>query len=98
MFRRLNWIVEQIDADGTSRVSGIYTSIPDLTHEGLKWLPGNSPKLRLSLWKPDHFGEPLGVWDGGSMQASDLQAFVDSKEYSESEVAELMVELAKFTG
>lgn len=87
MFRRLYWIVEEFDDAGATHVSGVYTSIQDLIHRGLK--PG--AKLRLTIHKPDTYNAPLGQWTNGSFAqiGDDLNAFVQTHEYSVEEVKTL---------
>ena len=88
MFRRLYWIVEEIADNGASRVTGVYTSIPDLIHRGLK--PGLS--LRLTIHKPDTYDCPLGQWTNDSFPqlAGGLEQFVQTHEYSVEEVKTLV--------
>lgn len=87
MFRRLYWIVEEFDSAGATRVTGVYTSIPDLVHRGLK--PGS--QLRLSIHKPDTYDQPLGQWTNSTFGeiADGLGQFVQTHEYSVEEVKTL---------
>lgn len=99
MFRRLYWIAEQVDDAGQSRVTGVYTSIQDLVHQGLNWSEASAGRtLRLSLVKPDTFDTPFGTWSSPSFEglATDIRAFVNSQEYSEEETAMLMEALHGF--
>ena len=98
MFRRLYWIVEQVNATGTSQVTGIYTSIQDLLNTGLQWAEGMDHRIRLSLWKPDCFGTPLGVWNPDSLGnlSDDLQAYIATNEYTPSEVMDLVSHIDQF--
>lgn len=99
MFRRLYWVVEQIDTDGKSRVTGVYTSIQDLIHRGLNWCPNFSGHgVRLSLVKPDTFDHALGVWSADSISSmeSELEAFVRTNEMTLSEVQDLQAALQQF--
>lgn len=99
MFRRLYWIAEQLNADGTSRITGIYTSIQDLCHGGLQWSPKcNSKVIRLTLMKPDCFDQPLGSWVSPSFGdiATDMRTYVDSNEYTEEEVKLLISSIDAF--
>ncbi|MEQ1822488.1 MAG: hypothetical protein ABL949_08260 [Fimbriimonadaceae bacterium] len=99
MFRRLYWIAEQLNADGSSRVTGIYTSIQDLCHNGLQWSSNcNTKIIRLTLMKPDVFDQPLGSWvsPGFGEIATDIQAFVESNEYTEEEVKMLLSSISGF--
>lgn len=89
MFRRLYWIVEQIGEDSSSRVTGVYTSIQDLVNKGLKWSENLVVNhVRITLMKPDTFDKALGSWkdsEFGSLR-NDLEAYIQSHEYSEEEV------------
>ncbi len=99
MFRRLYWIVEQVGNDGGSKVTGVYTSIPDLVGKGLNWSDGVTGRgLRLSLVKPDTFDKPLGQWSGSQLSGieADLQAYIQTHEFSEEEVTTLVNGLAAF--
>jgi len=60
MFRKIYWVTEQVDSFGNSRVSGVYTSIPELIKRGLCWETGSL--LRLTLTKLDSDKEPFGTW------------------------------------
>ena len=60
MFRKLYWVSEQVFNDGTSTVNGVYTSIPDLVHYGLRF--PDKGQLRLTLTKLDSNQQPLGCW------------------------------------
>lgn len=99
MFRRLYWIVEQVSADGKSRFTGVYTSIPDLVERGMQWSEGLEGRgLRLSLVKPDTFDKPLGSWMGPEFSGlvEDLRAFVASHEITEEELNTLSTALFAF--
>ncbi len=46
MFRRLYWVVEEVDTSGRSQVTGVYTSIQDLIKHGLSGVDaGNEIRL-----------------------------------------------------
>jgi hypothetical protein len=99
MFRRLYWIAEQLNADGTSRITGIYTSIQDLCHHGLCWSENcNSKVIRLTLMKPDVFDQPLGCWISPTFGdiATDMRVYVESNEYTEEEIKMLMSSIDAF--
>lgn len=101
MFRRLYWVAEQLDSDGRSKVTGVYTSIQDLTHKGLHWCSEDSGRsLRLTLVKPDSFNCPLGVWTSSNFDTllTDLQEFVRTNEYTDEECVLLKQEVDKFVG
>lgn len=84
MFRRLNWITEHVDDNGSSYATGVYTSIYDLLNRGL---PRHRKGLRLTLVKVDCDGEPLGQWCGPDFQglADDLRPYVLTDEISEDD-------------
>lgn len=99
MFRRLYWIVEQVANDGSARITGIYSSIQDLVHVGLKWSESSSGRvLRLTLVKPDTFDAPFGQWtaDQTDQLTQDLEPFKASREYSEEEIKTLVHALEEF--
>ena len=99
MFRRLYWIVEQIGTDGSSQVTGVYTSIQDLVGKGLQWSPDiNSQQMRLTLLKPDTFNHPLGTWNRADFDGlrGALQTYVQTHEFSEEEVDTLCQALNAF--
>jgi len=87
MFRRLYWIVEEVSDNGATRVTGVYTSIPDLIHRGLK----AGASLRLTIHKPDTYDCPLGQWTNATFaqMGTDLDQFVQTHEYSVEEVKTL---------
>jgi len=100
MFRRLYWGAEQVQRDGNSHVTGVYTSIQDLIHKGLHWCnDSREPStFRLTLVKPDSFNCPLGVWESPTFEGlrESLDQFVKSNEYSQEECVYLENELKKF--
>lgn len=100
MFRRLYWVAEQIEDNGSSKVTGVYTSIQDLVGRGLKWCADSSvgKRYRLTLVKPDAFDCPLGRWESPDFSGlmDGLQTFVQSNEYSTEECMLLKNELDRF--
>ena len=100
-FRRLYWVTEQLGADGTSEVAGVFTSIPDLIERGLQWCDGIDKRhsLRLTLVALDSRKKPLHSWTlpeiGGVEE--DLGEYVKTQEFSPSEVGELVGALKGFT-
>lgn len=86
MFRRLYWVSEQVFADGTSKVNGVYTSIPDLVRYGLQYAEGG--ELRLTLTKLDSSSDPLGTWTSPSFSQmeSAMQEYVKTDEFSSEHV------------
>jgi hypothetical protein len=101
-FRRLYWVAEQIEPQGMSRVTGVYTSIQDLIHKGLHWCNEDAKGsiFRLTLVKPDSFNCPLGVWDSPDFEGLEkgLEQFVETNEYSREECLLLQQELRSFVG
>jgi hypothetical protein len=91
MFRKLYWVLEQIDAQGRSRVNGVYTSIPDLIHHGLAPL---SPlaRIRLTLTKLDSENGPLGTWESPSYAGlrEGLAEFIRTDEFSADQCEQLL--------
>jgi hypothetical protein len=99
MFRKLYWVTEQIEPSGKSKVTGVYTSIPDLIRHGLRWTDQNSGgEFRLTLTKLDCAKEPLGCWTSPKFKGleSDLQQFVKTDEFSQDQCNALSVSLGKF--
>lgn len=99
MFRRLYWVAEQVDKDGSSHVTGVYTSIQDLVHKGLQWCGGGSGcSYRLTLLKPDSFNIPFGSWESPKFDGlqEELEQFVSTGEYSREEVLLLENALGSF--
>lgn len=100
LFRRLYWVAEQVDPNGRSKVTGVYTSIQDLMGKGLRWCEEGpcAAKLRLTLVKPDSFNCPIGVWESpdfsGMREA--LDELVGGNEYSRDECTSLERELDNF--
>lgn len=61
-FRRLYWVTEQVATDGSSHVTGVYTSVPDLADHGLRYMANLGSGFRLSLVQLDSTNLPLGTW------------------------------------
>ncbi|MCB0825298.1 MAG: hypothetical protein KDC26_03850 [Armatimonadetes bacterium] len=98
-FRRLYWVTEQIDADGKSTLGGVFTSIYDLTHKGLKWNDSvNGKGFRLSLVKLDCESGPLGTWNGPDFSGleEDLEPFIASTEFDRPSVEQLGRDVRNF--
>ena len=96
MFRKLYWVTERVENDGKSRVTGVYTSIPDLIRHGLP-MNGHAGSLRLTLTKLDCSCEPLGCWGERDFDrlSSDLQQFVRTDEFSEDQCQALVDVLSR---
>lgn len=94
MFRRLYWVSEQVFTDGTSKVNGVYTSIPDLVRYGLQHSDGGN--LRLTLTKLDSGSDPLGSWTSPSFDEmeSAMQEYVRTEEFTTDHVKMLVNSLA----
>jgi len=82
MFRRLYWVTEQVQANGASKILGVYTSIPDLIRHGLTG--EGDGRLRLTLTKLDSEDGPIGTWlePGFDNLEAKLQDFVKTEEFS----------------
>lgn len=92
MFRKLYWVTEQLQGNG-ARVTGVYTSVPDLIRKGLIWHGQTAPdtRLRLTLVKLDSSKGPLGEWDNSNLAnlVADLDPFVKTDEFRQDEVLRL---------
>lgn len=92
MFRKIYWVTEQCSEDG-SRVTGVYTSIPDLIRSGLRWIdsPSKEVQFRLTLVKLDSDKGPLGEWVSPQFNGlvDDLHAFVKTDEIRIEEIQRL---------
>ena len=100
VFRRIYWVTEQLSAEGVSDVTGVYTSIPDLMENGMRWLESNPKRdgFRITLVKLDSSAAPLGVWSGPSYLGieEDLAPYVATKEFSAQDVEALAAKLRSF--
>lgn len=98
MFRRLYWVAEQVDRNGHSKVTGVYTSIQDLMHKGLHWCDGTSAGFRLTLVKPDEFNAPIGTFQSPTFDGlrEALDHLVVGSEYTTEEVFSLESALDHF--
>jgi len=80
--------------DGTSKVNGVYTSIPDLVRYGLQYAEGGN--LRLTLTKLDSSSDPLGTGTSpsfGEMESA-IQEYVKTEEFSPEHVNMLVHSLS----
>jgi hypothetical protein len=95
MFRKLYWVTEQIDRDGFSRVTGVFTSIPNLVKEGLAC--NDSGRMRLTLTKLDSVTGPLATWNGPDFAGLDskLQELIKTDDFSPEQCQVLLGELTK---
>jgi hypothetical protein len=94
MFRKLYWVTEQVQADGTSQVTGVFTSIPNLVKEGFACNELGS--LRLTLTKLDCEDGALGRWTAPNFAGLDerLGEFVKTEEFSAEQCESLVAALA----
>lgn len=98
-FRRLYWVTEQIDAEGRSTLGGVFTSIYDLTHKGLKWNDSIDGKgFRISLVQLDCETGPLAIWSGPEFSGleEDLEPFIKSTEFDRPSVEQLGRDIREF--
>jgi len=99
VFRRIYWVTEQLDADGKGVVTGVYTSIPDLTAKGLRWMEGGpTGNFRISLVKLDSPASPLGCWSGPEFAnfEAEMAPYVQTKEFSTPDIEHLAASLRDF--
>lgn len=101
-FRRIYWVTEQLDADGKGRVTGVFTSIPDLLDGGMRWesaVPAEEG-YRLTLVKLDSCKMPLGTWQSPEFSGleDDLQEYVKTGEFSPHDCELLVSAVKEFAG
>ena len=98
MFQRLYWVTEQTDPQGIFRTTGVYTSIPDLIDEGLRWLEPAGKSFRISLVKLDCRGDVLAAWTSPDFKGLDdkVQEFVATGEFAIDECQNLRTALDGF--
>lgn len=94
MFRRLYWVVEEVEKNGRSQVSGVYTSIQDLIKFGLGGVDSGN-EIRLTLTKLDSSKPPLGTWASPRFENldMDMQEYIQTDEFSEEQCKSLSDEL-----
>ncbi len=95
-FRRLYWVTESLSPKGESKVTGVYTSIPDLIRKGLQLCrEGSGLQIRLTLVKLDSENEPLGSWSTDNFDGleASLEEYVRTDEFSEEQCKRLVEEL-----
>ncbi|MCE9560037.1 MAG: hypothetical protein K8R88_13950 [Armatimonadetes bacterium] len=92
-FRKLYWVTEEV-CDQESRVNGVFTSFVDLIDKGLT---NTRCRTRLSLFKLDCQGPPLGTWTTDDFVAmdDDLAPFVSSGEFSAEDCKALVEAFGK---
>ena len=85
-FRRLYWVTEQIDESGTSEIAGVFTSIPDLVEEGIRWNVeiDKRHRFRVTLVKLDSPNKPFGSWVSPDFQGmqEDLREYIKTEEFT----------------
>jgi len=93
MFRKLYWVTEQVQADGKSHVTGVFTSIPNLVKEGFACK--ELGRLRLTLTKLDCEGGALGRWTGPDFAGlrDRLTEFIKTDEFSPEQCESLIAAL-----
>ncbi|MCU0316021.1 MAG: hypothetical protein MUC92_05470 [Fimbriimonadaceae bacterium] len=96
-FRKLYWVTEAVRSDGSSSITGVYTSIPDLMNKGLgeNGLAFGPNCLRLTLVKLDSSKEPLGAWTSPTFEGmrEALEEFVETQEFNGPACDELVAHL-----
>lgn len=97
MFRRLYWVSESVQADGKSRVLGVYTSIPDLVRYGMRTPAAG--ELRLTLTQLDSERETLGTWTNFNFESLEeaMQPYVRTEEFTPDQVKSLIDALGRTT-
>ncbi len=96
-FRRLYWVLEYLNEDGTSGVYGVYTSIADLVEDGLPAFlkEYNFGNTRLNLVKLDNKAGALATYctDHFSSMTEKLSEYVEHGDFSVDEVTMLQEKL-----
>jgi hypothetical protein len=94
MFRRLYWVVEEVEKSGRSQVIGVYTSIQDLINRGLGCVDSGN-EIRLTLTKLDSTKPPLGCWASPRFEniEKDLEEYVQTDEFTVEQCLALSQEL-----
>ena len=94
MFRRLYWVVEEVEKSGRSQVSGVYTSIFDLIKHGLGCVDEGN-EIRLTLTKLDSNKPPLGVWTSPRFEGleAELEEYIRTDEFTAEQCKSLSDEL-----
>lgn len=85
-FRRLYWVTEQLDESGCSEIAGVFTSIPDLVEEGIRWNDEIDKRhtFRVTLVKLDSRNKPFGSWTSPDFQGmkEDLAEYIKTEEFT----------------
>jgi hypothetical protein len=93
MFRKLYWVTEQVQPDGKSHVTGVFTSIPNLVKEGFAC--NELGRLRLTLTKLDSEDGALGRWTAPNFSGLEerLSEFVATDEFTRDHCESLVAAL-----
>jgi hypothetical protein len=94
MFRRLYWVVEELESNGQSQVTGVYTSIQDLIKHGLGCVDQGN-EIRLTLTKLDSNKPPLGCWCSPRFDSieTSLEEYIETDEFTAEQCKSLSDEL-----
>src|SRR5438105_1923720 len=94
MFRKLYWVTEQVEPNGKSHVTGVFTSIPNLVREGFAC--NQLGLLRLTLTKLDCESGALGRWTAPHFDGLEerLAEFVRTDEFTAEQCKALVLALA----
>lgn len=99
-FRKLYWVTEQLDVNGLSEVTGVFTSVPDLIRTGLGIQESATTKqagYRLSLMELDKNGLAFLQWSSLHPEPIEelLEPFAKSGELTRDEISRLADALAR---
>src|SRR5690349_6835553 len=94
MFRRLYWVVEELEQSGRSQVTGVYTSIQDLIKHGLSCVDAGN-EIRLTLTKLDSNKPPLGTWASPRFEGleTEMEEYIRTDEFTAEQCKALSDEL-----
>lgn len=88
-FRRIYWVTEQIDGQGRSEVTGVFTSVPDLIDIGLgvREISEKRAGFRVSLCELDCKDMPLLTLESPGFEGFEakLTPFMQTGEISREE-------------
>ena len=93
-FRRIYWVTEQVASDGTSEVTGVFTSIPDLVDTGLgvRSVSEKDAGFRVTLCELDSGLEPLMRFESPTFDGFEekVQTIIQTGEMSLEEYNSLL--------
>ncbi|MDQ2985790.1 MAG: hypothetical protein M3R13_03590 [Armatimonadota bacterium] len=99
-FRRIYWVTEQLDEQGQSDVTGVFTSIPDLIETGLgvRAVSDKTAGFRITLCELDCKDEPILRAESPTFEGLEetLGPIVQTGEVSREEYASLADALRAF--